>query len=80
MTRFTWRLQPRIRSDVGVVGGPSDGTVSRGVLVGFEIATTCPGSVRPDPLVGQVDQALYNSKRSGRNKITHFLDRETFTG
>lgn len=69
MTRFTWGLQPRIRSDVGVVGGPSDGTVSRGVLASFGIATTCPGSVRPDLLVGQADAALYQSKRWANRAI-----------
>ena len=46
----------------------------RSVTASFGIATTDLQSVRPDLLVGQADEALYRSKRSGRNRVTHFGD------
>ena len=44
----------------------------RAITASFGVATTGPGTDRPDLLVGQADQALYRSKRNGRNQVTHF--------
>lgn len=48
----------------------------RAVTASLGIATTGRNSSRPDMLVGQADQALYRSKRAGRNRVTHYLDPE----
>jgi len=46
----------------------------RPITASFGAATTRPDSTRPDLLVGQADQALYQSKRAGRDRVTHFLE------
>ena len=46
------------------------------ITASFGVATTGPGTDRPDLLVGHADQALYRSKRNGRNQVTHFADPE----
>ncbi len=45
----------------------------RSVTASFGIATTGAATTRPDLLVGQADQALYRSKRAGRDRVTHYL-------
>ena len=49
----------------------------RAITASFGVATTGAGTTRPDLLVGQADQALYRSKREGRNRVTHHLAPQT---
>ena len=48
----------------------------RSITASIGVATTSMNSTRPDVLVGQADQALYQSKRAGRDRVTHFLEIE----
>ena len=61
----------RLRGALGSFGWPL-----RPITASFGIATTDPDSDRPDILVGRADQALYRSKRGGRDRVTHWLDPE----
>ena len=62
-------LAERIRARIGATEWPL-----RAITASFGVATTGPDTSRPDLLVVQADQALYRSKRGGRNRSTHFLD------
>ena len=46
----------------------------RPVTASLGIATSTAGSLDVLGLVSQADQALYESKRRGRNRTTHFRD------
>lgn len=46
----------------------------RPVTASFGIATLTPATPDPSTLIAEVDLALYHSKRSGRNRITHHKD------
>jgi two-component system, cell cycle response regulator len=46
----------------------------RAVTASFGVATMTGQTCRPDELVQQADQALYHSKRCGRNRVTHARD------
>ena len=62
-------LAERLRAKVAATDWPL-----RPITASLGVATTGPGTDRPDLLVGQADQALYRSKRDGRNQVTHFID------
>ena len=69
------QLAERLRAAVASARWPH-----RPVTASFGVATTGPGSTRPDVLVGQADRALYRSKRAGRDRVTHHLDPEPELG
>jgi len=46
----------------------------RPITASFGIATLGPGTLNGAQLVNEADQALYQSKRRGRNRVTHFHD------
>ena len=46
----------------------------RRVTASLGVATTSPGNDPPAALVEQADRALYRSKRTGRDRVTHFSD------
>jgi diguanylate cyclase (GGDEF)-like protein len=46
----------------------------RAVTASLGIATLGPGSAGPLELIERADEALYRSKRSGRNRLTHHRD------
>jgi two-component system chemotaxis response regulator CheY len=46
----------------------------RPITASFGIATLGAGTHNPAQLIDEADQALYHSKRRGRNRVTHFQD------
>ncbi|WP_422927921.1 GGDEF domain-containing response regulator [Singulisphaera sp. PoT] len=50
----------------------------RKVTASFGVATLPPGLSNATVLLHQADQALYRSKRSGRNRVTHYQDLSSF--
>ena len=67
-------LAERLRTTIAATNWPL-----HPITASFGVATTGPGTDRPDLLVGHADQALYRSKRNGRNQVTHFADPEPIT-
>ncbi len=45
----------------------------RAITASFGVATWTPEAANATALVAQADEALYLSKRSGRNRVSHFL-------
>ena len=46
----------------------------RPITASFGVATLGLGTMSPAQLIDEADQALYHSKRRGRNRVTHFYD------
>jgi diguanylate cyclase (GGDEF)-like protein len=46
----------------------------RPVTASFGIATMGPGTLGASQLIEEADQALYHSKRRGRDRVTHYVD------
>lgn len=47
---------------------------NRQITISAGVATSGPGCVQPTDLIRLADEALYDSKRSGRNRATHAVD------
>ena len=46
----------------------------RPITASFGVTTLGLGTTTPAQLIDEADQALYHSKRRGRNRVTHFYD------
>ena len=46
----------------------------RPITASFGIATIEPSTVTAAQLIEEADQALYHSKRCGRDRVTHYVD------
>jgi diguanylate cyclase (GGDEF)-like protein len=59
----------RVRAVIEAKGWPL-----RPITASLGIATTHPGTMNASQLIDEADQALYHSKKHGRNRVTHFRD------
>jgi len=66
-TTAALELAERLRSAIEQHSG-----MERAVTASFGVATADAGASDAKTLVEQADQALYNAKRSGRNRVCHF--------